>query len=63
MDYEEIITKIKIPRTCKTCLYGDENNILRSCKNANNGGKPMAFVNGGKACRWYWLNQHKYPRY
>lgn len=62
MEYEEIITKIKVPRTCRTCLYG-ENNMMRACGNANNHGKPMFMVNGGKACWYYWLNQHKYPRY
>lgn len=58
-DYIEVTTKTKVPRTCNNCLYCGSNAI--TCGNANNNGKSMLLVNGGKACGWFWLNQHKYP--
>lgn len=56
----EVYEKKKIPRDCSTCLYKSYDGF--HCGNANNHGKPMVLVNGGRACGWYWLNQNKYER-
>lgn len=50
----------QIEERCSNCLYCGSNGV--TCANANNSGKPMVFVNGGRACKWYWLNQNKYRR-
>lgn len=58
-DYINVKTTVKVSRTCGNCLYCGSNGI--HCGNANNHGKPMAFVNGGRACNNFWLDQHKFP--
>ena len=58
-DYITVKAEIRVPKTCTNCLYYGHNGIV--CGNANNPGRLMAFVNGGRACQYFWLNQHKYP--
>lgn len=60
MGYIRVLEEKKIEETCYNCLYCGSNGV--TCGNANNHGKPMVFVNGGMACKWYWLNQNKYMR-
>ena len=58
-DYIRVKTEINVPRICGNCLYCGTDGFR--CGNANNRGKLMIFVNGGRACNYFWLNQHKYP--
>lgn len=58
-DYIRVTTTIDVPRICKNCLYCGSDGM--KCANANNHGRLMILINGGKACGWFWLNQHKYP--
>lgn len=59
-DYIEVIEKKKVPRNCSTCLYYGSNGF--NCGNANNYGKAMLLVNGGRACDYYWLDQNRFTR-
>lgn len=58
-DYINVQQTVKVQRICKNCLYCGSNGI--TCANANNNGMAMLFVNGGRACRWFWLDQHRFP--
>ena len=58
-DYITVKAEIKVERTCGNCLYCGCNGL--TCGNANNQGKIMLLVNGGRACQYFWLNQNKYP--
>lgn len=60
MEYEYVIEKKKIQRRCENCLYCGSNGV--TCAHAGNQGRLMILVNGGKACRHYWLNQNRYTR-
>ncbi len=60
MGYIRVLEEKQIEKRCSNCLYCGSNGV--TCANANNSGKPMVFVNGGRACKWYWLNQNKYGR-
>ncbi len=60
MGYIRVLEEKQIEERCSNCLYCGSNGV--TCANANNSGKPMVFVNGGRACKWYWLNQNKYRR-
>lgn len=58
-DYIKVMQEVKIPRICANCLYCGSNGII--CGNANNHGRPMMFVNFGRACSHFWLDQNRYP--
>ena len=60
MGYIKVLEEKTIEERCSNCLYCGSNGV--TCGNANNDGKPMILINGGRACRWYWLNQHKFSR-
>lgn len=59
MEYIKVMAQVSVSRTCTNCLYYGCNGL--NCGNANNNGRLMLAINGGKACGWFWLNQHKYP--
>jgi len=59
MDYIDVIKIVKVPKICGNCLYCGSNGV--TCGNANNSGKPMLLINSGRACQYFWLDQHKYP--
>lgn len=58
-EYIKVMQEVYIPKTCDNCLYCGSDRI--HCGNANNHGRPMAFVNYGRACEHFWLDQHRYP--
>ncbi len=51
MGYIRVLEEKQIEKRCSNCLYCGSNGV--TCANANNSGKPMVFVNGGRACKWY----------
>ena len=60
MGYIRVLEEKEIEERCSNCLYYGSNGV--TCCNANNHGKPMILVNGGRVCIWYWLNWHKLSR-
>ena len=60
MEHIEVMERKKVSKNCSTCLYCGGNRV--HCGNANNNGQLMLLVNGGNACGWYWLDQHRYQR-
>jgi hypothetical protein len=58
-DYIKVNTTIEVERSCANCLYCGSNGI--HCGNANNYNRPMLFINAGRACNYFWLDQHRFP--
>lgn len=57
-DFIKVKTEIMVPKICANCLYCGSG---IACGNANNHGRPMWLVNGGRACTYFWLDQHRFP--
>lgn len=53
-----VFEKKEIREGCSNCLYRGSDGI--HCGHANNQGRLMIMVNGGRACGSYWLDQNRF---
>lgn len=58
-DSIKVTTTIEVDKICTNCLYCGCNGV--TCGHAGNRGQIMLLVNGGHACQYFWLDQHKFP--